>query len=59
MNQTPPQEADWAAQVVDSLESVIAGIRSKTSEPLSRIVRSCPVSLLTSRSVWLVPLLTS
>ena len=39
MNQTPPQEADWAAQVVDSLESVIAGIRSKTSEPVSRIVR--------------------
>lgn len=36
---TPPQDSDWAAQLVDSLDSAIAGIRSKTADPIARIVR--------------------
>ena len=39
MNQTPPHDADWAAQLVDSLDSFIASIRSKTADPIARIVR--------------------
>lgn len=39
MNQTPPQESDWAAQLVDGLESIIDAVRSKTTEPVTRIVR--------------------
>lgn len=34
-----PVGADWAAETADSIERVIVGIRSKTLDPLDRIVR--------------------
>jgi Putative Actinobacterial Holin-X, holin superfamily III len=33
------QEPDWATQAVDMLESVVSSIRSKTSEPATRLVK--------------------
>jgi hypothetical protein len=32
-------EPDWAAQAADQIERVVVGIRSKTADPLDRIVR--------------------
>jgi hypothetical protein len=32
-------EPDWAAQTADQIEKVVVGIRSKTADPLDRIVR--------------------
>lgn len=34
-----PAERDWAAQTADQIEKVVVGIRSKTADPLDRIVR--------------------
>lgn len=30
---------DWAAQIVDTLDSVVGAVRSKTSEPLVKVAR--------------------
>jgi len=35
----PPREPDWAAQTADQIEKVVVSIRSKTSDPLERVVR--------------------
>lgn len=35
----PAAEPDWAAQTADSIERVVLGIRSKTADPLDRVVR--------------------
>jgi hypothetical protein len=32
-------EPDWAAQTADSIERVVVGLRSKTADPLERVVR--------------------
>ena len=32
-------DSDWAAQTADSIERVVEGIRSKTTDPLERAVR--------------------
>ncbi len=37
-DETPPQP-DWAASIVDNLDSVVNAIRAKTSEPLLKIVK--------------------
>jgi hypothetical protein len=34
-----PAEPDWAAQTADQIERVVVSIRSKTADPLDRIVR--------------------
>ena len=34
-----PAQPDWAAQTADSIERVVVGLRSKTTEPLERVVR--------------------
>lgn len=34
-----PAEPDWAAQTADQIAKVVVGIRSKTADPLDRIVR--------------------
>jgi hypothetical protein len=34
-----PAEPDWAAQTADQIEKVVVSIRSKTADPLDRIVR--------------------
>ncbi|MEA3020855.1 MAG: hypothetical protein QOI47_2379, partial [Actinomycetota bacterium] len=39
-------EPDWAAQTADSIERVVGGIRSKTLDPLDRIVRVVVYGLL-------------
>jgi hypothetical protein len=39
-------EPDWAAQTADSIERVVVGIRSKTLDPLDRIVRIAVYGLL-------------
>jgi hypothetical protein len=33
------QEPDWAAQLVDTFESAVGAVRSKTSEPATRVVK--------------------
>lgn len=37
---------DWAAQTADSIDRVVVGIRSKTSEPIERIARVLVYGLL-------------
>jgi hypothetical protein len=32
-------EADWATQTADQIEKVVVGIRSKTTDPIDRVVR--------------------
>ena len=32
-------EPDWAAQTADTIDRVVTGIRSKTADPLDRVVR--------------------
>ena len=34
-----PAGPDWAAQTADTIDRVVTGIRSKTADPLDRIVR--------------------
>ena len=34
-----PAEPDWATQTADQIEKVVVGIRSKTADPLDRVVR--------------------
>jgi hypothetical protein len=34
-----PAEPDWASQTADQIERVVVAIRSKTADPLERIVR--------------------
>lgn len=41
-----PAAPDWAAQTADSIERVVVGIRSKTLDPLDRIVRIAVYGLL-------------
>jgi hypothetical protein len=36
---TAPAEPDWAAQTADTIDRVVTGIRSKTADPLDRVVR--------------------
>jgi hypothetical protein len=36
---TPAPEPDWAAQTADQIEKVVVSIRSKTADPLDRVVR--------------------
>jgi hypothetical protein len=37
--ETTSNNADWAAQIVDQLESVVNKVKSKTSDPVLSIVR--------------------
>jgi hypothetical protein len=34
-----PAEPDWATQTADQIEKVVVGIRTKTADPLDRVVR--------------------
>lgn len=38
-SETSSNNADWAAQIVDQLESVVDKIKSKTSDPVLGVVR--------------------
>ena len=41
-------EPDWAAQTADQIEKVVVSIRSKTADPLDRIVRLLVYGLVAS-----------
>jgi hypothetical protein len=41
-----PAGPDWAAQTADSIEKVVVAIRSKTADPLERVVRVVVYGLL-------------
>jgi hypothetical protein len=42
----PTRQPDWAASTADSIERVVSSIRSKTTDPLDRIVRVVVYGLL-------------
>ncbi len=42
------QEPDWASQLVDTFESAVGTVRSKTSEPATRIVKYIVFALMAS-----------
>ena len=42
----PAPEPDWAAQTADSIERVVTSIRSKTADPLDRVVRVVTYGIL-------------
>ena len=55
----PGSEPDWAKQVVDSLESVITAIRSKTSDKAIGVVKILVYALLGAGTALVVMLLAT
>ena len=54
-----PVEPDWAAQTADSIERVVVGLRSKTTEPLERVVRVVVYGIVAAVLVGAVVVLLS
>ncbi len=46
VNQEQPADKDWVTQALDTLEGVIDAIRSKTSEPLLKVVQMVVFGML-------------
>ena len=46
VNQEHPADKDWVSQALDTLERVIDTIRSKTSEPLLKVVQTIVFGML-------------
>ena len=44
--ETTPSGADWAAQVVDTLENVVNAVKSKTTDPALNLVRTVVYALM-------------
>ena len=44
--ETTPSGADWAAQVVDTLENVVKAVKSKTTDPALNLVRTVVYALM-------------
>jgi Putative Actinobacterial Holin-X, holin superfamily III len=42
------QEPDWASQLVDTFESAVASVRSKTADPATRIIKYAVFAVMAS-----------
>ncbi len=48
MDVSSTQEPDWASQLVDTFESAVASVRSKTADPATRIVKYAVFAMMAS-----------
>jgi hypothetical protein len=48
MDVSSTQEPDWASQLVDTFESAVASVRSKTADPATRIVKYAVFAVMAS-----------